>query len=316
MELRQIRYFLTIYEEGSLTRASRRLNVVQPALSQQLLKLENELGRSLFSRAHSGMIPTADGDEAYDLFSSVVGNLDTAVQTLSGERDAIRGTVSIGVVASVANNALSETLRQFTARYPQVRIRATGGYTTELREMLRRAQLDVIIINVPMHLRDPAVVDIGTEDLCLIGAPKAIEDLPSPFPLRRVNELKLVVPSERHGLRLIIDRAAEETNVSLDPHMEFDELPVIEHFVVTSTYFTILPPIAVFRALRSGSLRALPITPRIPRRLVHMVNPSRPLSAAGQALIDEIRDNAIEYAFDVQTSLESLDALARHNDPQ
>jgi len=68
MELRQLKYFTCLYEEGSVTRAAQRLNIVQPALSMQIAKLEEELGQTLFERSSKGMHPTEAGDQAYRLF--------------------------------------------------------------------------------------------------------------------------------------------------------------------------------------------------------------------------------------------------------
>lgn len=303
MEFRQLKYFLAVYEEGSLTSAARRLNVVQPALSQQISKLEEEIGRPLFSRTPKGMLPTREGEEAYSRFSGIIRDLETASQALSGDQQQIRGTVSIGVVASVANKALGETLQKFVVKYPEVHVKATGGYTTDLQEMLRTSRLDLIVVNAPPHLRDPRMVDIVTEDLCLISSSDTGMEFDGPVSLERINELKLVIPSQRHGLRLIMDRAAAEQNIALAPRMEFDELKLIEDFVRATDYFTILPPIAVFRALRQGHLKAYPITPDIPRRLVYVTNPARPLSAAAEALIAEIREDMIEYSFDVERQL-------------
>jgi len=307
LELRQLQYLLAIYEEGSLTRAARRLNVVQPALSQQLRKLEQEVGHLFFTRNPKGMIPTQVGDEAYLLFSNIVRNLEDAFQTLSNENDQVRGTVSIGAVSSVAHNALGETLQKFSIKYPDVQIKATGGYTTELREQLRMSRVDLVIINVPPLLKDPRLVDIVQEDFCLIAAPNTQLDIKGKISLHEVAKLKLVVPSERHGLRMIIERAASEQGVVLRSAMEFDEMKLIEDFVRGTDYFTILPPITVNRALRDGHLKAYPIKPGISRRLVYETSPGRPLSTAAQLLIDEIREDMIEFSY----SLEKLNSAGK-----
>src|SRR5690606_26543869 len=110
MELRQLQYFVAMYEEGSVTRASRRLNIVQPAISQQLAKLEEELGTSLFNRTPRGITPTPTGDDAYRHFLPILHELERARQELSADNDSVKGHVSIGVVASVAHHALSDTL--------------------------------------------------------------------------------------------------------------------------------------------------------------------------------------------------------------
>jgi LysR family nitrogen assimilation transcriptional regulator len=71
MELRQVQYFICLYEEGSVTRAARRLNIVQPALSMQIAKLEEAFGQQLFERTRQGMLPTAAAPQMYRLFLPV-----------------------------------------------------------------------------------------------------------------------------------------------------------------------------------------------------------------------------------------------------
>ncbi|MEY8826945.1 LysR family transcriptional regulator [Sedimentitalea sp. XS_ASV28] len=304
MELRQLQYFTVVYEEGSVTRASQRLNVVQPALSQQISKLEEELGLQLFVRTPKGMVATEQGDEAYRMFSGVLRDLRAACQKLEEDDGQIRGTVTLGVVTSVANNALVDTLLGFHQKYPDVHVRATGGYTDELNELLRSGQLDLIVINLPTQARRQHMTDIICEDLALIGAAGTPLPLPTPVDIKSLNALKLVIPSPRHGLRAIMDHAAMASGVTLEPRMEFDDLKPIEDFIAHSDFFTLLPPLAVSRALRAGQLKAYPITPTIPRRLVCITAPDRPLSRAAELLIGELRERMIDFSYDVSVSLE------------
>lgn len=304
MELRQLQYFTVICEEGSVTRASQRLNLVQPALSQQVSKLEDELGFRLFTRTPKGMIPTDQGKLAYQMFSGVLRELRNAVQVLGDDDGEVRGTVTLGVVASVANHALVDTLLEFHRKHSKVHVRATGGYTGELREMLRSGQLDLIIINTPLQARSAESINIINENLALIGASGTPLPVPAPVQIAALETLKLVIPSPRHGLRAIMDRAAQAEGCTLAPLMEFDDLMPIEEFVTNSDFFTILPPMAVSRALRAGILTAWPITPTIPRKLVCMTAPDRPPSRAAELLIDELRERMIDHSWDVSESLE------------
>lgn len=303
MEIRQLNYLLAIYEEGSLTRAARRLNVVQPALSQQILKLEQEIGQPLFTRTPKGMIPTNAGVEAYQLFSGIVRSMEDALRTLSGENDRVSGVVSLGVVGSVSNNALGEILQKFIAKHPEVQLKVTGGYTAELRQQLRMSNVDFVIINVPPMMQDPRFVDIIEEDLCLIAAHNTAVPFEGSVSLQDISELQLVIPSQRHGLRMIIDRAANELGVILTPTTEFDEIKLIEDFVKTTGFFTVLPPIAVSTALRRGNLKAYSIRSPFSRRLVYETDPSRSLSLAAQLLIEEIREDMIESYYSMETLL-------------
>src|SRR5690606_5818853 len=131
MELRQINYFVALYEEGSVTRAARRLNVVQPAVSMQISKLEDELGHLLFQRMPKGMVPTSAGEEAYRLFLPLLRELRSAQDQMVGFGGRIAGHISVGVIASVANNALTDCLESFCSNYPDVSVRVTGGCTVD-----------------------------------------------------------------------------------------------------------------------------------------------------------------------------------------
>ncbi|YBV94447.1 LysR family transcriptional regulator (plasmid) [Phyllobacteriaceae bacterium JZ32] len=303
MEIRQLQYFVAMFEEGSVTRAARRLNVVQPALSQQLAKLEEELGQPLFHRTPKGMVPTRAGAEAYALFLVVLKDLEYARQSLAERKGVIRGHVSIGVVSSVLNNALSETLQAFNTKYPEVTIRATGGYTTDLLEMLRTSQVDAVVINASKQQEGANTIDILTEDLALVCSADNPLQFDGPVPLADIARLTLAIPSRRHGLRLIIDQAAEQEGVTLKPPFEFDELKTIEDFVQSTDFFTIMPPIAVHRAIRHGRLRHHAITPNIPRRLICMYNPNRPPPRVVELLIAALRERMIEVTGELEATL-------------
>ena len=296
MDLRQMSYFVAMYEEGSVTRAAQRLNIVQPAVSVQLARLEEAIGQKLFYRTPKGMVPTHAGEGAYRRFLPILRDVEQARRALTISGEVVKGHVAIGAVSSVANNALSETLRIFHRRYPEVTLYATGGYTTDLIEMLRTAQLDLVIVNTPSRGgRGYDTLPIINEDLALI-CDNAYPPLPSTLHPREVGERDLVIPSHRHGLRLIIDAAFAAHDITLVPHIEFDELKTIEEFLPESGFATILPPIAVHRALMTGGLRMHPIVPSVPRRLVCLSNTARPLGPAAQLFVEELRERMIEVS--------------------
>ena len=303
MDLRQMSYFVAMYEEGSVTRAAHRLNIVQPAVSVQLARLEEALGQKLFYRTPKGMVPTHAGEDAYRRLLPILREVEQTRRALTISGDVVKGHVAIGAVSSVANNALSETLRSFHARYPDVTLRATGGYTTDLVEMLRKGQLDLVIVNTPSTGgRGFDALPIINEDLALI-CDGADSSLPAPLHPRDIAEWDLVIPSNRHGLRLIIDAAFAAHDITLAPRLEFDELKTIEDFLLGSRFATILPPIAVHRALRTGRLSMHPIVPAVPRRLVCLSNTARPLGEAAQLFVEELRKRMIEVSAELNEAI-------------
>src|SRR6476661_3387781 len=98
MEFRQIQYFICLFEEGSVTRAARRLNIVQPALSMQIARLEEELRQKLFERTRQGMLPTAVARRMYRQFLPVVRDSVQAQAQVMAADGEVHGSVRIGVI--------------------------------------------------------------------------------------------------------------------------------------------------------------------------------------------------------------------------
>lgn len=292
-----MQYFVALYEERSVTRAARRLNVVQPAVSMQLSKLEAEFGQPLFRRLPKGMTPTHAGDQAYRLFMPILRDIENAAQRLTGDAGEISGSLAVGAIASVSSSALSACLASFHARYPKVNVRATGGFTVELLDMVNRGQLDFALINLTgrrTHLPSIAMME---EELFLVAAPETPVADGRPIAAADIAAMDLVIPSRRHGLRVIIDNAMASAGVDLLPRMEFDELNTIEDFVIGTRFVTILPRIAVQRALRAGVLVSYPIRPAITRKIVCAYSPRRPLGQTADLLIEEFRREMTKLPF-------------------
>ncbi len=120
LDLRQIQYFACLYEQRSVTRAARSLNVVQPALSMQISRLEKRLGINLFERTARGMIPTAAGDAMYRLYLPVLLDLKHANQQVMELSGKVLGKIAVGIIPSITNSVLADVLRRYGAKYPDV----------------------------------------------------------------------------------------------------------------------------------------------------------------------------------------------------
>jgi LysR family transcriptional regulator, nitrogen assimilation regulatory protein len=112
LDLRQIQYFVCRYEEGSVTRAARRLNVVQPALSMQIGRLEKRLGVDLFERTARGMVPTSAGEAMYRLYLPVLLDLKHANQMMMELSGKVLGKIAVGIIPSITNSVLADVLRR------------------------------------------------------------------------------------------------------------------------------------------------------------------------------------------------------------
>lgn len=288
MDLKQLHYFACLYEDGSVTRAARRLNIVQPALSMQIVKLEQEIGQKLFERSSQGMLPTAAGQLAYRLFIPILRDVSEARRRIASGTGKVTGRISVGLIASITNSVLGQSLATFSQQYPEVEVSVAEGYTATLADWVQAGLLDFALVNRSRLRNDLPATDILDEELVLVTS-SASRPVRTPVVFRDLRDLKLVIPSKRHGLRAIIDQVAESEDVHLEAKLEVDSLTAIEEIVAHSDWCTILPGIALHRGLSAGRLTAHPIVaPRVTRRMICVRNPRRPVTPAGQLFIDVI----------------------------
>lgn len=314
MDLKQIQYFIALFEDGSVTRAAKRLHIVQPALSMQIAKLEEELNQKLFERGAHGMSPTPAGRQMYGLFLPIMRDITHAREQLVQREEIISGSITIGLIASIAEGALAESLARFRARYPQVEVTVADGYSTTLIDWVAGGQLDVAIINKPraqLSLDSRPLLD---EEMVLATSAAHGPDLPASVQLSSLTQVELVLPTKRHGLRGVLDSAAHQFDLMLTPKYEVDALGTIVKLVESTNMATILPRIAVQRAVGHGTLRAHSIlAPRLVRHIVRISHPRRPPSTAAEALIGII-SGEIQRASHAAASSDSPDSTKENNE--
>lgn len=288
MEFRQVQYFIFLFEEGTVTRAARRLNIVQPALSMQIAKLEEELGQQLFERTKQGMLPTAAARRMYRLFLPILRDFSQAQDQVRSAAGEIHGHVNIGLIASITEGVLAETLSEFSAKYPGVGVTVADGYSTTLADRVAGGQIDAAIINKPRRPLALNVEHIVDEDLVLVVSAAHPLSLPSRLTLRQLPALglTLVLSTRQHGLRAVLDSVAQHEDIDLTPTFEIDSLVTTLKLVEQTRCATILPRIAVHQRLAEETLHAHSIvSPRLVRQVVSISHPRRPLTPATSLFI-------------------------------
>lgn len=155
MELRQLRYFVVIAEEGSLSRAARRLHVSQPPLSTQMKSLEDELGVQLFERSNRGVSLTAAGSVFFDETRAVLARLEHATTEARRADRADVGMLSVGFVSIADYGILPPALRSFRASFPLVDVQLHELTTDAQIREIRAGRLDLGIGLAPVD--EPAV---------------------------------------------------------------------------------------------------------------------------------------------------------------
>ena len=147
MDLRQIEYFVALYDERSITKAARRLSVVQPALSMQISRLERTFKTKLFERTSRGVVPTDTARTFYGLCQNILGDVDEARRCLRDASGKVTGDLTVGLMPSVANSVLPAVLAEYKSNYPDVTLRIVEAYSGSLLDQLYSGKLDLAVIN-------------------------------------------------------------------------------------------------------------------------------------------------------------------------
>ena len=183
MELRHLRYFTTVATELHFGRASARLFISQPALSQQIRSLEGELGLKLLERDRRGVRLTPEGEAFLAEAQAVVRQADRAAEVARALAEGATGHLRLSYVRTMPGGLPEAIVREYQRRHPGVEVAADSGSTGQNVERLSRGALDVAFVHTPFESAvDLTWVEIATEPLVVA--------IPNTHPLSRRRRLR------------------------------------------------------------------------------------------------------------------------------
>ena len=171
MELRQLRYFLAVVEEGLIVKAAERLNITQPPLSQQLKALEDELGTRLLIRNKKHIQLTESGRILERRARQMLEIEQRAEDEIQENTAGFRGSLSIGVIASYGSALLPQHLSLYQQRYPQVTFRLHQGSTQQIIDFMQAGLIELGFVRVPFP-RDDFECLFLPEETIIVAASK------------------------------------------------------------------------------------------------------------------------------------------------
>jgi DNA-binding transcriptional LysR family regulator len=150
MDIRQLKYFMAIVEEGQISRAARRLHMAQPPLSLQLKMLEEELGVQLIERNTKSLRLTEAGHALYQRAEQIVGLVDTTTKEIREFDQGLRGTLAIGSPPGIGHLYMPPRIADFHAQFPEVNFQWREGNTYRVLELLNSHVIEVGIVRLPI----------------------------------------------------------------------------------------------------------------------------------------------------------------------
>ena len=257
MEIRQLRYFASIVEHGSIGKAALELGMVTSALSQQITRLETELATRLLQRTSTGVVPTAAGIAFLKQAQLALRHIDDAA--LAARQARLSGHVSVGMASSTAGVMGLAFMQAMRERYPEVRLRMVESLSGHLGAMLGARQIDLAILFQEEPAQRWSVLPLLDERLFVIAAP-ALAGMPVARQARlgKLGDLPLILPTRKHGLRSLLDSAFRHAGYTPNIVLEVDGLPMLMDAVRAGMGATIQPGAVLARA-ENADLASVPV---------------------------------------------------------
>ncbi|WP_019640424.1 LysR family transcriptional regulator [Paenibacillus fonticola] len=239
MELKQLQYFMAICEELHFTRAAEKMGVSAPNISQQIRRLEEELGVLLFDRIGKTIVLTEAGAILHEHGAAVFGHLQQASDAIADLKQMRGGSLSIGVLPGDADLVFNDLLLNFHQTYPAISLSLLE--TTKVTEQVLDRSIDIGITIGPVIDERLTSIPLFHEEFSLAVStndPLAAEEFIS---LSRLRTMKMVMFPPDHQCRKLIDRFCMDNGFTLKPHMVTTTLSSILQMVQNGVGACVLP---------------------------------------------------------------------------
>ena len=230
INLELYRIFYVVAKHKHMTKASEELHISQPAISQSIKKLEDELGGTLFLRSNKGMELTSEGKMFFDYVKGALELINNAENEFTSFKDLSKGEIKIGCSTTLTKLVLLEALKKFHSDFPNINVDITNDLTCNLINDLKLGKLDFVIFN-ESNIKETNLDLKKLKELKqgFIYNPIFYKDEINNF--RDLNNYPLILQKEESNSRKLLDYIALQNNVKLIPKMEVVSQELITEFV-------------------------------------------------------------------------------------
>jgi LysR family hydrogen peroxide-inducible transcriptional activator len=302
MEIHQLRYFVAVAEEGSFSRAAARVRVAQPSLSQQIRKLEAEVGQPLFDRLPRSVVLTEAGHCLIDYARKILSSIDDARRCVGELKGEIGGKLAVGAIPTIAPYVLPKLVRKFQEHYPAVTLEIVEDVTDGITRRIEAGELDVALASTCQPSPTLRRESLGNEPLLAL--------VPEGHPLAKkiqveMDDLKsqrFLLLHEMHCLSRQVHHLLESRHLQPEIALAGSQLGTIANMVAAGIGVSIVPQLMVNHQATPGCV-SRPFAPPVPERELNLLyNPLRFQSKAAGA-----------FGQEAAAALSSQDSAIAHN---
>jgi len=264
MELRHLRYFVAVAEEGSLTvAAERRLHTAQPSLSRQIRDLEYEVGAQLMIRSAHGVELTAAGRVFLDHARLALAQVDAAREAARRAAQPAKPSFALGFLTGKEIDWLPEAIRLLRDEFPSIEITVSSQYSPDLADALVRGKLDAAFLRREIRATDLMFKVVATEPFVVVlPSDHRLASYEAINPHDMVGETFIAVSNTAPVGRKVVDDYLRRTGIDIKPDHEADHLAMAMSLVASTRGVALLPAYA--RNLLPSTLVSRPLQGEVP----------------------------------------------------
>jgi DNA-binding transcriptional LysR family regulator len=288
MTLQQLTYFMAAAEHGSFSAAADTLHMAQPSLSEQIRRLEAELGVALFARAGRRLELTEAGRLLLPHAERTVDAAREAGDSVREVRELTGGTVAFGTFGSAHHYLLGGLVQDFRAKHPNVRVRVVGQNSAEVADAVREGRLEAGLVVLPVDDRGLDVRPAMQEEMLYVTAePRRTRE---PVSIETLAEAPLILYDARWGAddptRRLLRERAQRAGVKLEPQIEVEYMTAALDLAVRGVGDTLAPRSILTSRGLSRRLSSVSFEPPLIETFAFITRRNAHLSPATRAFMD------------------------------
>ena len=228
MTLQQLQYVLAAIEHGSFSAAAESLHLAQPSLSEQVRRLEAELGVALFQRVGRGLVLTEAGRALRPHAEAALAAVERGRESVGAIRELRGGLASFGTFGTARVYLGTDLVEDFRRSHPDVRVRIVGQNSSETAEAIRAGELEAALVVLPIDDRGLTLRPAMRDEVVYVSADPA--RLKRPMTIKRLAEAPLILPEASWGAedptRRLLSELAQREGVTIEPQIDVEDVEV------------------------------------------------------------------------------------------
>ncbi len=287
IDLHSLNTFYTVAVEKSFSKAAEKLFVSQPAVSQAVKLIENQIGFPLFIRQKKEIKLTAEAQEIFSYCKNIFNSVELLNQNLADIKNLESGILTIGASDTICKYYLIDKLKKFESLYPKIRYRVTNCTTRESLSLLKNGDVDLAFVHAPLTTTSEQVIDVMELHDYFVCSSEFDDSAIHHFADLQ-NYRTLLLENESHS-RLVLNANLAKYGVFLKPKFELASLDLLIEFAKKNMGIICVAKEYIQSELKNGELKIINIEEKLDARHISLViSQKNYLSNAAKKFIEKL----------------------------